>query len=208
MKTQLVGVVDYGAGNIFSVLRALKATGFQPIILKNNKKIKKCGHIILPGVAAFGVGIKNLHKIGLIDPLKEHVKQGKPLLGLCLGSQLLMDWSEEFGFHKGIGLIRGCVKKIPRKEDLRIPHVGWAPIKKTQSWENTPLERISQKKFVYFTHSLTCHLEEDINLLASFEYGGRTLTAGIRKENIFGLQFHPELSSDTGLKIFSNFKKI
>ena len=203
-----VGVVDVGAGNIFSVIKGLKSVNIFPFIINRKEEVKKYSHIILPGVAAFKTGSKFLKGSGINEEILLHASKGKPLLGLCLGCQLLMEKSFEFGEHEGLGLIEGDVKMIPKGKN-KVPHVGWRPLKKFNSWKNTVLEDLeNEKEYVYFTHSFVCIPSKKENYLATFNYGEKDFVAAIHKENIFGLQFHPELSGTIGRKILKKFKEI
>lgn len=203
-----LGIIDIGAGNIFSVIKAIKNLDFIPEIIYESKQITKYTHIVIPGVAAFETGSNFLLKNGFKEEIFRFVEKSRPILGLCLGCQLLMDKSYEFGEHKGLGLIEGEVKKIVVKEKVKIPHVGWKNIKLESYKIKSILSDVKQNDFVYFTHSFVCNPSNQSNSLASFNYGGSELSAGIIKENIIGLQFHPELSGKVGRKILNNFLNI
>lgn len=203
-----LGIIDIGAGNIFSVIKAIKNLNFLPEIIEDSKQIINYSHIVIPGVAAFETGSKFLLKNGFKEEIFNFAEKSRPILGLCLGCQLLMEKGHEFGVHEGLGLIEGEVKKIDVKEKVKIPHVGWKNIKLENENQTSILSNIEKNDFVYFTHSFVCNPINKINSLASFSYGGNQLSAGIIKENIVGLQFHPELSGKVGRKILSNFLKI
>ena len=214
-----VVIVDYGLGNLFSIARAIKNVGGNAEISSDPEKIIAANRLILPGVGAFGDGIKGLRERNLIEPIKVYAASGKPLLGICLGMQLLMSESEEFGLHKGLNLIEGKVIRFqePNKKTFKIPHVGWnklipytnrKPIKasdKTKSWRGTVLENINEGTYVYFVHSYFVIPDNPLHITAVTEYGNDLSCSVVSKKNIFGCQFHPELSGEVGLDIYRQF---
>ncbi|MBI2644470.1 MAG: imidazole glycerol phosphate synthase subunit HisH [Candidatus Wildermuthbacteria bacterium] len=201
-----VVVIDYGMGNVASVKNAVDALGYDAVISRKKEDIENASHIILPGVGAFGNGIHNLIDFGLADLLgKEILQKGKPFLGLCLGLQLLADTGQEGGAYKGLGWIRGYVRRFQVNESkVKVPHVGWDDIIiKRQS----VLFQNIRKPIFYFVHSYHLIPEDESIVIAKTEYG-ETFVAAIEKENIFGLQFHPEKSQREGLRLLKNFLQI
>lgn len=202
----MVGIIDYGVGNLFSVCSSLDRIGESARIVKTEKEIESSDRIILPGVGAFGDAASKLRASGLDKVIIREAENGKPLMGICLGMQLLFDKSYEYGEHEGLGLIPGNVVafegKIP--SDLKIPHIGWNAL---QFKSNSPLFKyINDGDFVYFVHS---YFATDClkNTIATAEYG-IDVTAAVEKDNIFGCQFHPEKSGDVGLKILKGFCEV
>ena len=201
-------IIDYNIGNVKSISNAFKKFGIDTIITNNKEAILKADGVILPGVGAFAHGMENLKKYSLIDTLNLYVEKNKPLLGICLGMQLLLEESEEFGNTKGLGFIKGKVIKIPIKQD-KLPHVSWNDIKpKTLSWKNTILDSIKEKSDMYFVHSFVAVPESERNILSVTEYGGVEFCSAVKKNNIYGTQFHPEKSGKIGLKVIENFVKL
>ncbi|MDO8470762.1 MAG: imidazole glycerol phosphate synthase subunit HisH [bacterium] len=205
-------IVDYGVGNVLSVQRAFAYVGAAAVITDSLDAIRSAKALVLPGVGAFGNAMAELEKRNLIDSIKEFAKSGRPFLGICLGMQMMMDGSEEFGFHKGLGFISGNVVKIADKDVdgnfHKIPHVGWNSIKDAtgkDTFEEGILRGIKQGSSFYFVHSYTpvpVHEEERI---ADTSYGGIRIAAVIRKGNLYGCQFHPEKSGPKGLALLKNF---
>lgn len=208
MSAPRVAIIDYGAGNIFSVQRGLKSIGFEPVIVAEPKLLADFRHIVLPGVGAFGEGMAKLRDAGFPDAVARHTAAGKPLLGICLGAQLLMDASEEFGEHQGLGLIGGRVLAIPPAPRLRIPHVGWAPVECTGQGRATLFGDVDDHDQFYFVHSFSCVPENDSDILATFTYGPHRLVAAVGRGSVLGVQFHTELSSFSGRKILMRFKDL
>ncbi len=207
-------IIDYGLGNIFSIQRALNYIGAGPVITDDPQKILNAEGLILPGVGAFGDGMENLKKKDLVRVLKDYVASGKPLLGICLGMQLLMTEGEEFGLHQGLNFIEGPVKPLPipedKRKDFKLPHVGWNRLFYPQGavanpWSQTALENIRPGDFMYFVHSNAAMPADRRYALAETEYGGIRFCSVVRKENIYGCQFHPEMSGERGLDIYRQF---
>lgn len=199
----MIAIIDYGVGNLFSLSSSFKAIGADTIITGDAEVIKAADKLVLPGVGAFGDAASKLHECGLYDVIKREAEGGKPLLGICLGMQLLFERSFEYGIHKGLGLLSGDI--VPMEDriqsGLKIPHIGWNKLKFTK---DSPLfKHINDGDFVYFVHSYFAENCED-SLAATTDYG-KDLTAVVSKDNIFGCQFHPEKSGDTGLKILRAF---
>ncbi len=199
-----IGVIDYGAGNIRSLLNALQKLGAKGDLVTDATRI--CGYdsVILPGVGAFGRAMCNLQESGLADALDKHVARGKPLLGICLGMQLMCTESLENGRHRGFAWIDAIVKRLPEDDDLKVPHIGWNELRiAKQHPVATGLENGSD---VYFVHSYFADCLHKDDLLFSCDYSPNfSAAAGFARENIVGLQFHPEKSQTVGLRMLENF---
>lgn len=206
--------MDYGLGNLYSIEQACIYLGFSPIISGKKEEILEADYVILPGVGAFGVAMESLMNNGLVDPIKTYAKSGRPLMGVCLGMQLLFDESEEFGSHKGLGLVKGKIVKFPthiKSQKIRIPNIGWHKIYPPTdvSWNDTPLTDIQKEKdHVYYIHSYYAKPENDADILSLSTYNGIEYASGVHHENIWGFQFHPEKSGEEGLKIYKRFLEI
>ncbi|MBI2577998.1 MAG: imidazole glycerol phosphate synthase subunit HisH [Candidatus Wildermuthbacteria bacterium] len=199
-------VIDYGMGNVASVRNAVYSLGYEVAVSRQKKDIKSASHIILPGVGAFGQGMRNLADFGLVDILTEEVLgRKKPFLGICLGMQLLAQTGQEGGEHKGLGWLRGYVRKFEVDESkIKIPHVGWNDVVIKNP---SPLFQNIKKPIFYFVHSYHFVPEDNSIISGQTEYG-EIFVAAIEKENIFGLQFHPEKSQKKGLCLLENFLQI
>lgn len=196
----MIAIVDYGAGNIFSVKNALDYLGLDSELVSDTDKIKSADAVILPGVGAFPSAMNMLNKSGLVDTIKEESAK-KPFLGICLGMQLIFGKGYEFEECDGLGLINGSVCKMEEKE-LIIPHMGWNKLEKLN--DCPLLENIGDDEYVYFVHSYKAHCD-DRNISAYCEYGGRVPALVYDGKYVYGAQFHPEKSGETGLKILRNF---
>ena len=198
----MIAIVDYGMGNLRSVQKAFEYVGCNAVITDNVNDLKSASHIVLPGVGAFKDAINALERSNMSKALKEEIAKGKPFLGICLGMQMLFDKSFEDGEYKGLGLIKGEVKRF--ETNLKVPHIGW---NKLILKKRTPLfEGIDDLNF-YFVHSYHasgCNAE-DVETSCEYDY---EFTASVNKDNVWGVQFHPEKSGDTGLKLLTNFTKI
>lgn len=202
----MLAVVDYGAGNLRSVLHALNHLGAKNVKLVHEPDdLTNVNQIILPGVGAFGAGMQQLQKQNLIDPLKDAIMAGMPYLGICLGMQFLFEHSDEMGNHAGFGILPGYVTRFSSEIQLKIPHMGWNQLIPRR--ESALLAGISPDSYAYFVHSYYCVPGDENDVLVETDYGIR-FTAGIARNNIFGVQFHPEKSQVVGLKLLSNFLKI
>ncbi len=207
-----ITIIDYGAGNLLSVKRSFEFLGSNVIVTSEPKTILRSDRLVLPGVGAYPKAMNSLKKLNLISPIIEIVQNQKPLLGLCLGMQLLLEQSEEFEVTQGLGLIQGQVVSIPGMKatgDIRkIPHVGWKSLKSLSpgaDWLGTILSDVKPGEFTYFVHSyMTKPTNRDL-ILAEVFYEGVQIPAVIKKDNITGCQFHPEKSGVTGLKILKKF---
>jgi glutamine amidotransferase len=207
-----VGIIDYGLGNLFNVERGLRHVGGCPHFVKDRADLLASSCLILPGVGAFGDGVKGLKERGFWDPLQEYVASGKPLLGICLGMQLLFESSSEFGWHPGLGFIPGAVEPLvppPGEVRLKLPHIGWAPLAVpaggAANWNGMILDGIRAADSVYFVHSFVAKPSDPALVLADGLYGSTRFCAVVRKGNIMGCQFHPERSGPVGLSILRNF---
>lgn len=199
----MVAIVDYGVGNLFSLKSSFAAIGVEAVVSADPKVLESADRIILPGVGAFEDAAKKLRNSGLDKVLKELAEKGKPLMGICLGMQLLFEKSYEYGEHEGLGLIKGAVKPIKDviPSDLKIPHIGWNPLVIKKS---SPLfSKINDGDCVYFVHSFYA-ADCDDSVIAVSEYGAE-LTAAVQSKNVFGCQFHPEKSGKVGLNILKAF---
>jgi glutamine amidotransferase len=206
-----VTIVDYGIGNVRSILNAFDKVGITAVLSRDKEIILNSDGVVLPGVGAFSHGMSNLHEYELVDVLKEYAKTKKPLLGICLGMQMLLDESEEFGETEGIGLISGkVVQLIARQErDDKLPHVSWSEIEqKSNSWEGTILKNVPSKSDMYFVHSYVVVPNDEQHILATTKYSDDEFCSVIKKDNIYGCQFHPEKSATMGLQIIENFATI
>ena len=202
----MLAIIDYGVGNLFSLVSSLKSIGVDAGITRDPKVIENADRLILPGVGAFGDASEKLRLSGLTEIIKNAVKKGTPLMGICLGMQLLFEKSYEYGEHQGLGLLKGNVigmeGTIPK--ELKIPHIGWNSLKFTST---SPIFKyINEGDCVYFVHSFYAVDCED-SLIATAEYG-RDLTAAVQKGNVYGCQFHPEKSGSVGLKILKAFSEV
>ncbi len=201
----MIAIIDYGVGNLFSVEKAFAALGAEAKITNDPNEIKAAEKLVLPGVGAFGDCMKNLEDSGLIPLLKEEVSAGKPLLGICVGLQILFSGSEESPDARGLGFIPGQVRRI-QAEGLKVPHMGWNRLHLTEPRQEKDLfAGLEQdKEYVYFVHSFHA-VPEDKNVITAVTNYGEVITAAVRKDNIFATQFHPEKSGDVGLHIIKNF---
>ncbi len=204
----MIAIIDYGVGNLFSLRASLEKIGAEACLTSDEDVIRSADKIILPGVGAFEDAAKKLFSSGMADIILSEAAKGKPLMGICLGMQLLFDKSYEFGVHAGLGLIKGEVKPLAEyiTDGLKIPQMGWNALKIQQP--DCPIFKYSNDgDFVYFVHSYYGSCENAGDMAASCEYG-KEVTAAVWKENVFGCQFHPEKSSETGLKILRAFAEI
>ena len=203
MNNVQIAIIDYGMGNITSIKNIFSRFNCKTDIVSNAEVLKNYNAIILPGVGAFGQAMKNLSELRLIEEIKNIVKyKNIPILGICLGMQLLADASEENGFHEGLGLIPGIVKKINVSENYRLPHVGWNSIEKKKGQE-LMLKNIANESCFYFVHSYE-YICDPKFVIATTTYE-KEIIAALKLDNIFGVQFHPERSQSNGLKLIENF---
>lgn len=209
-----ITVVDYGIGNLLSVTRAFEHFGADVSLAGTFDKILNAERIVLPGVGAFADGMAELRRRNFVEPLKQFAATGRPFLGICLGMQMMLDSSEEFGIHDGLGLVPGKVMSIPSTgidgKHHKIPHIGWNELLLSGNgdWENSILEDIHPGSSVYFVHSFAAIPTYSENRLADCNYNGRIICAAIKAGYMFGCQFHPEKSGEVGLSIIKNFINI
>ncbi len=202
----MIAIVDYGVGNLFSLKSSFSALGVEAVVTSDKETLKKADGIILPGVGAFGDASQKLKESGLSQTLIDLAKSGKPLMGICLGMQLLFEKGYEYGEHDGLGLIKGSVKPIKNviPKNLKIPHIGWNALK--FKGESPLFKYIKNGDCVYFVHSFY-GADCDENVIATAEYGA-DLTAAVANKNVFGCQFHPEKSGKVGLEILRAFSEM
>ena len=198
----MIAIIDYGAGNLHSVKNALDFLGAENCVTKERQTILSADKVILPGVGSFGDAMDNLRRNGLEDTVKKAAESGKPFLGICLGLHLLFEGSEETPNVKGLGIFKGNVVKIPKKDKLKIPHMGWNSLELPKA--SKILKNIGDEPFVYFVHSYYIKPEDESLISAYTEYGSK-LGVAIEKDNIFATQFHPEKSGKIGMQILKNF---
>ncbi|MBP5309235.1 MAG: imidazole glycerol phosphate synthase subunit HisH [Lachnospiraceae bacterium] len=198
----MIAIIDYDAGNIKSVEKALQSLGEEVIITRDESVLLLADKVILPGVGAFGDAMERLNEYGLISVIKKIVENKTPFLGICLGLQLLFDSSEEAPGVKGLGILPGKIVRFPSDRGLKIPQIGWNSL--TQPNKGRLFKGIDDGEFVYFVHSYYLMAEDMSDVVATTEYGV-TVHASVERDNIFACQFHPEKSSDVGLKILKNF---
>lgn len=208
-----IAIVDYQVSNLFSVKHACDAVGVSAEISSDREFISQADGLILPGVGAFGDAMVNLKRLDLIDVMLEAIKRGKAFMGVCLGMQLLMTTSEEFGHHQGLNILSGTVKKFPSKnpagEILRVPQIGWNTIyspKQTKAvWEESPLRSLAQNDYVYFVHSFYVTPDDPTLILSLTNYNGFEYASSLQQDNISAFQFHPEKSGQDGIKIYKDW---
>lgn len=199
----MITIIDYGMGNLKSVYNALKKVNFDCQISSEVTDIEMADKLILPGVGAFKDAMDNLKNLDLILPIRKKVNDGCPLLGICLGMQMLFDEGYECELRKGLGFIEGKIKLMNSKENLKIPHIGWNRLEFNR--ENKILNNINKESFVYYVHSFMATEMIDENLIVYSKYGDINIPGIVNKGNVYGMQFHPEKSGEVGLKILKNF---
>lgn len=201
----MIAIIDYDAGNIKSVEKALQFLGEEVTVTADARVILSAEKVLLPGVGAFGDAMEKLNRSGMAEVIREAVQNQIPLLGICLGLQLLFEDSEESPGVKGLGILKGSILRIPEKEGLKVPHIGWNSL-------HFPIQSrlfagLEQNAYVYFVHSYYLKAEESRIVTAQTQYG-TLIHAAVEKENVYACQFHPEKSSETGLTILKNFVNI
>lgn len=202
----MIAIIDYGMGNIHSVNKALGLFGAETIVTNKPKDILSCDKAVLPGVGAFDDAMAELEKQGLADLIRKFIKNGKPFLGICLGMQLLFEASEEAVKTKGLSVLKGRVKRFEEKKGFKIPHMGWNQLIKASA-DCALLKDIPDNSYVYFCHSYYPE-PKDLAVIASTTEYGKDFTSAVWKDNVYGVQFHPEKSQKAGLKIIENFVKL
>ena len=198
----MIAIIDYDAGNIKSVEKALKTLGQEVIVTRDAEIILKANKVILPGVGAFGDAMGKLHDYGLVDVIYKVVEKNTPFLGICLGLQLMFESSEETPGVEGLGILKGKIVKIPENGDLKIPHMGWNSLHFQN--EGRLFANLPQDSYVYFVHSYYLQADDETIVKATTDYS-TCIHASVEKDNVFACQFHPEKSSDVGLTILKNF---
>ncbi|MBB1073505.1 imidazole glycerol phosphate synthase subunit HisH [Rhodoferax sp. 4810] len=206
-KHTKIAIIDYGMGNLKSVANAFANIGYAAFIARNPNDLCFASHVVLPGVGAFGDGMKNLCSCGWLDILEEEViKKGKPFMGICLGMQLLATVGTEYGLHKGLNWIPGTVKKIESNEpQIRVPHVGWNDVRILK--RDGLYQDLGDSQVFYFVHSYVFDVENKGHLISGLTCHGIEFVASLEKNNIYATQFHPEKSQKVGLKVLDNFIK-
>lgn len=207
----MIAIVDYGMGNLRSVQKALERLGAEAVVTNDPGLMDAAQGIILPGVGAFGDAMRNLRTRGLRDPVLRQVERQKPLLGICLGMQLLFDGSEEMGLHEGLGLLPGQVLRFPEGE-LKVPHVGWNQLQATENASagrvrGEPMSRIVPGAYAYFVHSYYVAAGKPGDVLATTDYGFEFASV-VGRGLIWGAQFHPEKSQEVGMRLLGNFSRL
>ena len=201
----MIAIIDYDAGNLKSVEKALIKVGGEPVVTRDPSVILQADKVILPGVGAFGEAMEKLNSFGLVDTIYKVVEKGTPFLGICLGLQLLFEYSDEKEGCKGLSLLKGGIKRIPDAPGLKVPHMGWNSLtvkENAKLFRNLPAE-----PYVYFVHSYYLQAEDSEIVAATTEYGV-TVHASVEKDNVFACQFHPEKSGEVGLAILKNFVEL
>ena len=210
MTEKRIQIIDYGLGNLFSIEQAFRSVGADVVVSASVDDIASADGIILPGVGAFGNAMEKLRELNIIEPLREAVDAGKPLMGICLGMQLLFDESEEFGTHQGLGLLPGKIRRIPDQGELdkrlRVPNVGWNTVSLSDSADDADvMDGIPAESFFYFVHSYFCAPDNDGDSLLETQYGDVRYCCAAQRNNILGVQFHPEKSGPMGLRLYHNW---
>lgn len=201
----MITIADYGRGNLFSLCQALSHLGAEYDVTDEPERIASAKRLILPGVGAFGDAMSSLRRNGLVEPLREAVAAGTPLLGICLGMQLLVDGSEEFGKHEGLGLIPGMVRSLPEGESDRIPNVGWRVL---HAVPGHFLDDLEPGTMVYFVHSYAPAMENQDHVASTITFNGREVVVVLQHDNVIGYQFHPEKSGPAGLDLLRRFLEL
>lgn len=205
-----IGIVDYGLGNLFSVMRACEWAGLQPFVSSSAAELEHADALILPGVGAFSDAMGNLRRLDLVSPLHDLAASGKPMLGVCLGLQLFLSESMEGGSCRGLDLIPGrVVRLVDRMPDVKVPHVGWSRIHAPagRTWSGTALAETAEGAFMYFVHSYHAAPESQAAVLCETNYFGQRFCSGLQVGNLTAFQFHPERSGEEGLQIYRDWAK-
>ncbi len=200
----MITILDYSTNNLRSVQKAFEHLGHRTLVTSDPEIVAQAEKLVLPGVGAFGEAMRNLRAKNLIEPIYEAVSSDKHILGVCLGMQLLFDWSEELGVHQGLGILEGKITKFPAQSDLKVPHMGWSGLH--FSHESKLFAGLPQDEMCYFVHSYHAICEPEI--VAASAHHGADFVAGVERGNVMGAQFHPEKSSAAGLKILDNFARL
>lgn len=209
-----VTIIDYGSGNLLSVARAVERAGGIPHLTSDPAEIYAAEHLLLPGVGAFEDGMRGLQQQGLVEPVRAYALAGRPIMGICLGMQMLATCSEEFGEHPGLDIIPGRVLSIPTRDTqgdtLKIPHIGWAELlpPDERGWCETLFDSVAEKTSMYLVHSFHMIPKDPLHILAVCEYGGHKITAAVQYGRVVGCQFHPEKSGPDGIAILRAFMRL
>ncbi len=201
----MITILDYSVNNLRSVQKAFEHLGHPTHVTSNPDEIARAQKLVLPGVGAFGEAMRNLNAKNLVEPVVEHARNGKPLLGVCLGMQLLFDWSDELGVYGGLGIVGGGVRRFQDAPELKIPHMGWSKL--SFPHESKLFRGLQNGEMTYFVHSYHVSPEDD-SVVAATAHHGQTFVAGVERDNVMGAQFHPEKSSAVGLRILNNFARL
>lgn len=199
----MIAIVDYGMGNLRSVQKGFENAGYSARITSDREEIADARGVVLPGVGAFGDAMNNLKSLGMDQALKDFVKSGRPFLGICLGLHLMFEGGEEYGFHQGLGFLRGKIVRLP--DGVKVPHMGWNQVCRVR--EEKILDGIPDGSYFYFVHSFYAQVEDPQVIGAVTDYGV-TIPAIVSQDNMIGIQFHPEKSSSLGMKILQNFGEL
>jgi glutamine amidotransferase len=201
----MITILDYSVNNLRSVQKAFEHLGHKTLVTSDPDVVARAEKLVLPGVGAYGEAMRNLSQRGLVEPVLDAVANGKYVMGVCLGMQLLFDWSEELGVHQGLGILSGKVQKFPEIPDLKVPHMGWSKLGFSPS--SKLYSGLSDGEMCYFVHSYHV-LPEDETAIAATGHHGIPFVAGVERDNVMGAQFHPEKSSAVGLRILDNFGRL
>ena len=201
----MIAIIDYDAGNVKSVEKALQFLGQEVVLTRDKELLLKADKVILPGVGAFGNAMEKLHQYGLVEVIHQIVEKKTPFLGICLGLQLMFESSEETPGVEGLGLLKGKIVRIPEKDGLKVPHVGWNDLQFPK--ESRLFKDFAGGEYVYFVHSYYLEAEDEKDVAATTEYGVH-IHAAVEHDNIFACQFHPEKSASVGLQILKNFVEL
>ncbi len=209
MSDQNVAIIDSGICNLFNIRRAFHSLGAEVLITRSEKDIEGASRLVLPGVGAFGAGMKSLYDHHLVEPIRTYIKTGKPFLGICLGMQMLLSHSEEYGLWDGLDIIKGKVRifapPVSGMASYKIPQIGWNYLEPNGNWQQTPLNGLGEKPYFYFVHSYIVVPDNITDCLAHTTYGRDRYCSVVRRNNITACQFHPERSGEVGLKLLRNF---
>lgn len=199
----MIAIIDYDAGNLRSVEKALLSIGEETIVTRKHEEILAADKVVLPGVGAFGDAMRKLKEYGLVDTIHEAVDSGKPFLGICLGLQLLFRRSDESEGVEGLSILPGEILRIPEAPGIKIPHIGWNSLKVTDGARL--FDGLGENPYVYFVHSYYLKADDESIVAATTEYGGTLIHASVQKDNVYACQFHPEKSGSVGMQILKNF---
>lgn len=210
--SKTVTIIDYGIGNIHSVTRAFEKVGATPLLTTDREQILNAERLVLPGVGAFADCMSAFNSFHLGDVVREFARKERPLLGICVGMQMLFDVSEEFGTTEGLGILKGRVVALPKNaqngERLRVPNIGWIELSAAKSWDGTVLDSVEPKTSVYFVHSYYAMPASPADILATYDFGGHSIVAAVSSGPLVGCQFHPEKSGPAGLSMLKRFMSL